>query len=106
MNEAGLLHALRLVWPEVVAPHVLLAARCHLADFSAPQFARPRLGVPVEPWVVERPDREPPWVWRADAGALLRVDPRPDVTDYKTAPDWRRNHRPLAAELIRRLNMP
>lgn len=83
--------------------HLIVATPEHLADLSANQYDRPHRSLRVEPWVVERPDFEPPWWFESTDGNWSRIMPRPDVSMHKSSPNWRQDYKPFAGEIIRLL---
>ena len=50
-----------------------------------------------------KPDEPGPWLGRP-GNATVALWPRPDITVYQQAKDWKINYRRLAGDLIRILN--
>jgi hypothetical protein len=82
--------------------HLIVQANRWLLDLSASQYARPHKDINIQPWLMEINDAESPWLAGQD-GLHMVLKPRPDITIYRKARDWRLNYRSLAAETIRAL---
>jgi hypothetical protein len=80
--------------------HLLVEGDGWVADLDARQFNRPAKNIELTNWALDTAGQEPPWTLRqGDLTFWLR--PRPEVTAYRRAKDWRSSYQALAAQLIR-----